>query len=287
MAVNKNENNGVVYICGTPIGNLEDITFRAIRVLKEVNAIYAEDTRRALKLLNYYSIKTPVFHYDEHNHLKIKNIIFQKISAGESIALISEAGMPCVSDPGSRLVEECHENQIKVVPIPGPSSLCTSFSVSGVKDLPLVFLGFISNKNKTQRYEIIKTYGKLSANLLFFESPRKIKRTLNEINEVLGNRKVLVARELTKLFEEIYVTDLPLLIKRYDEEEVRGEFTIIIFAGEKELNDNDQADIIKNIKEEIHSEIKTGELKKEIARRLANKYSINKKVVYKLLIENE
>ena len=225
----------------TPIGNLEDITLRALRVLKEVDLIAAEDTRHSRILLNTYNIKTPLISLHEHNEKERSELIVSRIKNGISIAYISDAGTPCVSDPGYHLVHIALENQISVIPVPGPSALITALSVCGFPADPFLFCGFLPPKgNKRRRFlESIKDEEKI---IIFYESPARIIDALKDVYDVLGDRQILVARELTKVFEEIKRGWISDIVTERSGSKAKGEFTVILqraFHGPVSLTDDE------------------------------------------------
>lgn len=235
------EKQGNLYMVATPIGNLEDITLRALRVLKEVDLIAAEDTRHSRILLNAYNIKTPLISLHEHNEKERSELIVSRIKNGISIAYISDAGTPCVSDPGYHLVHIALENQISVIPIPGPSALITALSVCGFPADHFLFCGFLPPKeNKRRRFlESIKDEEKT---IIFYESPARIIDALKDVYDVLGDRQIVVARELTKVFEEIKRGWISDIVTERSVSKAKGEFTVILqgaFHGPVSLTDDE------------------------------------------------
>ncbi len=260
----------ILYLVGTPIGNLEDISLRALRILKEVSRIYCEDTRTSSVLLRHYNITTPLFSYHNFNEdVKAKTIV-DYIKEGNSVALISDAGNPIISDPGFKLVEECLNNDIAITTIPGPSAFISAFMTSNMP-FPFLFYGFLKPK-QTEREKELQELKYLKASLIFYEAPHRIKETLNSILKVFGNRKCYLARELTKKFEEHYYTTINDLILECDK--LKGEMVLII-EGYKE--EEIKADKFSLIEEQIKLGLKTNEAIKEVARML----NIDKKELYK------
>jgi len=221
------EKQGTLYIVATPIGNLEDITLRALRVLKEVDLIAAEDTRHSRILMMAYDIKTPLISLHEHNEQERSSLIVSKIRAGTSVAYVSDAGTPCISDPGYRLVNFAMENKIRVVPIPGASAVVAALSACGLPADQFLFCGFLPpRENKRRRFlESVRDEGKL---IVFYESPSRIAATLQAVYDILGDRQIVVARELTKTFEEIKRGPISQLISEWSANKAKGEFTVII-----------------------------------------------------------
>lgn len=220
-------NAGTLYLIGTPIGNLEDITLRALRVLKEVDCIAAEDTRTARKLLSRYEIHTPtISYYDAKEKQKSRKIV-ARLKSGENVALISEAGMPGISDPGYRLVEEAISSGIQIVPIPGPSALLTALVISGLPTNRFIFEGFPPAARTALRKKIFLLQDE-EPTLIFYESPRRLLATLGVIKEIIGERRVVVARELTKKFEEVLRGTAGEIIDRLQGREIKGEIVLLV-----------------------------------------------------------
>lgn len=232
MKTNDN-NSGMLYIVATPIGNLEDITLRAIRMLKEVNLIAAEDTRRTRKLLNAYAIPTPLISLHEHNEKEKSSVIIAKIKSGMNVAYVTDAGTPCISDPGYHLVKLVQAENIRIIPVPGASAVITALSASGFPADNFMFCGFLPSKeNKRRKYleelkEEIKT-------VVFYESPSRYAAALQDMYNVLGDREIVVARELTKVFEEIKCGKISTFLNSFVQGKTKGEFTIILQGKERE-----------------------------------------------------
>ena len=222
-----NPTEGILYIVSTPIGNLEDITLRALRVLKEVNLIAAEDTRHTRRLLTHYQIGTPTTSYFEGNQIQKGEKLVARLKAGESIALVSDAGTPTISDPGYRLLAQCIEAGIPIIPIPGPSACIAAASVAGIPLHNFVFEGFLSPKSGRRKRQLTDLCDE-KRTLIFYESPHRIISFLGDVLEVIGDRQVSVARELTKKFEEIFRGTVVEAIEKLQETTPRGEFTIVI-----------------------------------------------------------
>ncbi|MDK2885554.1 MAG: rRNA (cytidine1402-2-O)-methyltransferase [Thermosipho sp. (in: thermotogales)] len=219
---------GKLILIGTPIGNIEDISLRALKVLKEVDLILSEDTRRTLKLLNYYSISKPIDSFNEHSSMKKKEKILERLKNGEKIAYVSDAGMPVISDPGTDLVNMCHENDIEVDIIPGPSAVLTALAASGYYGNRFLFLGFMPRDKKRRRLlRKIKEGIELTDIFIFFESPERLIKTLKDILNIVGDIEIFVARELTKKFQEFFKGFVSEAIE-YFENGVKGEITVIL-----------------------------------------------------------
>lgn len=228
-----NEEIGCLYLIPTPIGNLEDMTFRAIRILKEVNYIAAEDTRNSKKLCNHFEISTPLISYHEHNKEKIGSKIVEDLKKGMKVGLVSDAGMPCISDPGYELVNLCLEEGITVVPLPGANAALTSLISSGLPTDSFLYIGFLPRQKKDKKKQLELLKGQRST-ILLYESPHRLKETLQSISDVLGNRKIVLCRELTKKFEEFLRGSVNDAIEWSINEEIRGEFVIVLEGASEE-----------------------------------------------------
>ena len=226
---------GILFIVATPIGNLDDITFRAVEVLKSVDIVFAEDTRHSKKLLLHLDISKPIRAFHDHNEREKTKAIIGEIRSGKSIALISDAGTPLISDPGYFLVAQAKKECLRVVPIPGPSALITALSASGLASDRFTFLGFLPSK-KTARVKLLKSLINRTETSIFYESPKRILATLTDMHRIFGdNREVCLAKELTKVFETIQTDSIPNLIKYLttDQNNQKGEFVILISANDK------------------------------------------------------
>ena len=266
---------GKLYICPTPIGNLEDITIRTLRVLESVDLIAAEDTRHSLKLLNHYEIKKPLISYHEHNEKERSRELIGKILTGTNIAQISDAGMPGISDPGESLIGLAIENDIEVVVLPGPTALITALVSSGLSTRRFSFEGFLSSKKK-ERIDRLKELEEEKNTLIIYESPHRIKATLKDMLETLGNRRIALVRELTKVYEEILRSDIIDSIEHFEKIPPRGEFVIVL---EGKSGTSPGVDI--NIEEELRKFIQEGYTKKASVKIVAEKYDLAKNEVYK------
>jgi 16S rRNA (cytidine1402-2'-O)-methyltransferase len=218
---------GTLYIVSTPIGNREDITLRALRILKEVDLIAAEDTRHTGLLLRHYGIQKPLTSYFEGNELKKRDFILSKLKQGDRIALVSDAGTPGISDPGFRLIQLAIENQIPVIPIPGPSAVIAALSVSGLPTDSFLFKGFLPHKIKKRR-DLLKELEDVRETLIFYESPHRISETLRDIYEVLGDREIVLTRELTKIYEEVLRGKVTEIQNQIGGRKLKGEITVVI-----------------------------------------------------------
>jgi 16S rRNA (cytidine1402-2'-O)-methyltransferase len=223
---------GTLYVVSTPIGNMEDITLRALKILKEVQLIAAEDTRRTRKLLNVYDINCPMTSLHDQNELKKSASIISRLNEGVDVAYVSDAGTPGISDPGYILINQAIDNAINVVPIPGPSAVTAALSISGLPMDSFVFLGFLPSRagKRKQQIESLRNEKKT---MVFYESPRRILQTLQEIEKIMGNRNAVIVRELTKVYEEILRGTLRELINTLNQREIKGEITLLISGTEK------------------------------------------------------
>ena len=225
---------GHLFVVGTPIGNLEDITLRAISTLQNVDLILAEDTRNSKKLLSAHNIDTKMMSYHEHSNEKETKRIISLLLDGKNLALISDAGTPTISDPGYGLIRDCIKKEIKIIPIPGASAITTAMSVSGLPSDSFTFFGFLPQKKG--RIKKIKELLKVDNTIILFESPFRLEKTLNQLKEYLGNRSVVVGRELTKLYEEIIRGNLEDVIKYFSKSKVKGEIVIMIGKDDDRIN---------------------------------------------------
>jgi len=218
---------GILYVVSTPIGNLEDITLRALRVLKEVDLIAAEDTRRTRQLLTHYGIHKPLISYHEYNRRMREKTLLQELREGKSIALVTDAGTPGISDPGEDLVRGAIQESIPLVPIPGPAALVSALSVSGLPTESFLFYGFLPSK-AAARKKWLASLKDRPETLVFYESPRRLGSLLEDAAQILGERRVVVAREMTKVYEEVYRGTITEVLDQLGEEEVKGEVTVIL-----------------------------------------------------------
>ncbi|CEO22410.1 16S rRNA (cytidine(1402)-2'-O)-methyltransferase [Paraclostridium sordellii] len=275
--------SGKLYVCGTPIGNLEDITYRTLKVLNEVDLIAAEDTRHSIKLLNHFEISKPLTSYHEHNKENKGGYLINKLLSGENIALISDAGMPGISDPGEEIIKQAIENDIEVIVLPGPTASITALIGSGLETGKFVFEGFL-DRDKKRRREELELIKNEKRTIIFYESPHRLKDTLKDMLKILGNRNIAVNRELTKKYQEVIRTDIQGCIDIFNEREVKGEFVLIVegFKGEIEetceYNDlNDREYVIKLMEEGIN--------KKDAIKFVCKERKLKKDIVYKQVLD--
>ena len=223
----QHEQGSCLYLVATPIGNLEDMTVRALRILKEVDVIAAEDTRNTKKLCNYFEIQTPLISYHEHNLEQGGEKLLGYLREGKSVALVSDAGLPCISDPGADIVAKAIEEDFAVVPLPGANAALTALIASGITPQPFYFFGFLNRQKKERRLQLEKL-AKREETLIFYEAPHRLKDTLKDLELVLGERKIVLARELTKKFEEFLRGSISEALNWVNENEIRGEFCVIL-----------------------------------------------------------
>jgi 16S rRNA (cytidine1402-2'-O)-methyltransferase len=274
------EQKGILYLVPTPIGNLEDMSFRAIRILKEADLIAAEDTRNTKKLLNYYEIDNPVVSYHEHNKESSGEKLLQKLRDGQKIALVSDAGMPAISDPGYELVSQAIAEQFTVVPLPGANAALTSLIASGLVCQPFYFYGFLHRNKKEKRAELDELKHQ-EATLIFYESPHRLKDTLTLMLEVLGNRKLALCRELTKKFEEFIRCSIEEAVVWANQEEVRGEFCIIVEGGVAKTDEAENWWAHMKVEEHVDHYISVKNMtSKDAIKQTAKDRGLNKRDVY-------
>ena len=265
---------GTLYIVATPIGNLEDITLRALRVLGEVDLIAAEDTRHTRKLLNVHGISRPLLSYHEHNMRTRGPRLIRELLGGKSVALVTDAGTPTISDPGLDLVRLAISENIPVSPIPGPSAVTTALAVSGLPVLPFIFLGYPPNRPAARR-RFFTNYAKAEHTLVLFESPRRLGSSLKDMRKIWGNRRVAVTRELTKIHEEVFRGSLDEAIVRWPRE-ARGEITLLV-AGAQSLRPQPDDSLLQQLRLCLTSDRRP---LKEITAEVARELGVSKRLVY-------
>ena len=274
---------GELYVVATPIGNLDDITLRAIKILKEVDVIIAEDTRHTLKLLNHLNISKPLVSYHRHNEEQRKEMIIDKLKNGENIAIVSDAGTPGICDPGEVLIHKCIKENIKVVPIPGACAMINALIASGISTKEFTFYGFLplNKKLRKEKLEYIKNETKT---VIIYEAPHKLKSTLEDLKEILEKRKVVIARELTKIHEEFIRGTIDEILEKADS--LKGEIVLII-EGNKESSHHDNKNKFIEMPLDEHYEYyeKQGLSKKEIIKKIAKDRGLAKNEVYQHFIK--
>lgn len=267
---------GTLYVVATPIGNLEDITLRALRILKDVHLIAAENKDHTRHLCNHYGIKAKLTAYNQHNSASKAGRLLEILNAGSDIALVTSAGTPAVSDPGSLLIDMAHERGIRVSPIPGPSALTTALSACGLKVDRFVFIGFLPNKGGKRR-KYLKELLNEKRTIILYEAPHRVLELLNDLKEIFGDRRAAVLRELTKVYEEIKRGTISDILEDMDENRIKGEFTIIL-AGSERDDEGPEMELKERI-EELFKEKNAGA--REIATRLSSELGINYRIIYK------
>lgn len=280
--------SGKLYLCATPIGNLEDITLRVINTLKEVDLIAAEDTRHSRKLLNHYEIQTPITSYHEHNKIDKARSLVDQLLGGKHIALITDAGTPAISDPGEELVKQAYDSGIEVTSLPGPCALITGLTLSGISSGRFSFEAFLPS-GKKERARILKELTDDTRTIILYEAPHRLLKTLKELYEVLGNRTITIVRELTKIHETVWRTSLKDAIASYESNEPRGEYVLIIEGRSiKELEAERQSIWEeKTISEHMKIYTDRGIEKKEAMKSVAKDRGISKREVYQALLDNK
>ncbi len=276
---------GMLYLCATPIGNLEDITTHVLNTLQEVDLIAAEDTRNSIKLLNRYEIKTPMTSYHEFNKYDKANDLIRQMEQGKNIALITDAGTPAISDPGEVLVRMCHEAGIKVTSLPGACACITALTLSGLGTRRFCFEGFLPT-DKKEKKEVLAELARESRTMILYEAPHHLIKTLNELQDTLGDRAVTVCRELTKKYETIYQTTFTGAIAHYTETEPKGEFVLVIEGKSREETQQEQIEEWTKLSVEEHMEyyMKQGIEKKEAMKAVAKDRGLTKREIYQHLI---
>lgn len=277
--------NGKLFLCATPIGNLEDITLRVLRTLKEADLIAAEDTRNSIRLLNHFEIRTPMTSYHEYNKIEKARILIEKMQSGMNIALITDAGTPGISDPGEELVRMCYEAGIEVTSLPGPAACVTALTLSGLPTRRFAFEAFLPMEKKERR-EILEELVNETRTIILYEAPHKLIRTLKDLREVLGNRRMTLCRELTKKHETAFRTTIDDLIAYYENEKPLGECVLVIEGKSRREIREEKAASWEEISLEEHMEIyeKQGLSRKDAMKQVAKDRGISKRDVYQQLI---
>lgn len=277
---------GILYLCATPIGNLEDITFRVLRTLKEVDLIAAEDTRNSIKLLNHFEIKTPMTSYHEYNKIDKAYQLVEKLREGKNIALITDAGTPGISDPGEDLVRICMENGITVTSLPGPAACVTALTMSGQPTRRFAFEAFLPREKK-ERAAILEELKNETRTIILYEAPHHLRQTLEELYQTLGNREITICKELTKRYENAAKTTLEDVLAYYKENEPRGEYVLVVAGKSKEaLVEEQRQEWEKLTLEEHMAHYENGGMdRKEAMKQVAKDRGISKRDVYRALLE--
>lgn len=275
---------GKLFVVGTPIGNLGDMTYRAVETLENVDFICAEDTRVTAKLLNYFEIKKPLVSYHEHNAKQTGEQILNRILAGENAAIVTDAGMPCISDPGELLVRLCAENDVRVEVVPGPSAVVSALAISGLPTSRFQFEGFLS-VTKKQRFEHLAAVKDCTNTLIFYEAPHKLLSTLEDMLEYFGDRKISLCRELTKIHEEVRRTTLSQAVEFYTENKPKGEFVLVIEgADEQSLA---PAETLEQALEQVRALVEKGMRGADACKQIAKATGFYKGDLYGKLLEEK
>lgn len=279
---------GKLSLCATPIGNLEDISFRVLRTLKEADCIAAEDTRNSIKLLNHFAIQTPMTAYHEFNKVEKARDLVTRLQRGENIALITDAGTPCISDPGEELVRQAVDAGIRVESIPGPAAFVTALTLSALPTRRFIFEAFLPTEksNKKERTAILQSLAGEERTILLYEAPHHLLKTLEDLRDAFGeNRKLSLARELTKKHEEVLYTDLEEAIRKYREEEPRGEYVLVLegLSREKRERAAQEKWLSVSLSEHFQNYVQEGYTEKEAIKLVAKDRGLGKREVYKEL----
>ena len=277
---------GILYLCATPIGNLDDITLRVIDTLKSVDLIAAEDTRNSIKLLNHFGVKTPMTSYHEYNRVEKAHYLIGQMQEGKTVALITDAGTPAISDPGETLVALCQEAGIVVTSLPGAAACITALTLSGLSTRRFCFEGFLPD-NKKEKKAVLKELSAESRTMIIYEAPHHLKKTLEELYEALGERKITICRELTKKFETILPMTIEKALTFYEENEPRGEYVLVIQGKSLEEKKEEAALSWKEMPIEEHMRCyeEQGIERKEAMKIVAKDRGIGKRDVYNMLLE--
>ena len=280
---------GTLYLCATPIGNLEDITFRVLRILKEVDIIAAEDTRNSIKLLNHFDIKTPMTSYHEYNKVEKARTLVDKMLKGASVAVITDAGTPGISDPGEELVRQCHEAGIRVTSLPGPAACVTALTMSGLPTRRFCFEAFLPY-DKKERKEVLSELASETRTIIIYEAPHRLKATLAELSDILGaDRRLSVCKELTKRYENVFLTTFEEACEYYDNNEPRGEYVLVVQGKSREIIKQEEVKTWEAMTIEEHMKVYTGKGmdKKEAMKAVAKDRGVSKRDIYNELLKQE
>lgn len=277
---------GTLYLCATPIGNLDDMTFRVLDTLREVDVIAAEDTRNSIKLLNRFEIKTPMTSYHEYNKVEKAEKLVAMLQEGKNIALITDAGTPAISDPGEVLVQMCHKNGVPVTSLPGACACITALTLSGLSTRRFCFEAFLP-ADKNERRDILADLKEESRTIILYEAPHHLKATLAELHDTLGERKITLCRELTKKFETIMPTTLSEAISFYEENEPKGEYVLVLEGKSLEIRKEEKQKEWQQLSIEEHMDFyeSQGVDRKEAMKKVAKDRGLSKRDVYQYLLE--
>lgn len=277
--------SGTLYLCATPIGNLEDMTFRAVRVLKEADLIAAEDTRNSIKLLNHFEIKTPMTSYHEYNKIERGQKLVEMLRRGSDIALITDAGTPGISDPGEELVKMCYEADVTVTSVPGAAACITALTLSGLSTRRFAFEAFLPS-DKKERREILEELAGETRTVVLYEAPHRLVRTLKELAQTMGDRRAAICRELTKKHETAFVTTLEEALAYYETTEPKGECVIVVEGKSRQAVREEARARWEELSVEAHMEqyLASGMSKKDAMKQVARDRGIGKRDVYQALL---
>lgn len=270
---------GILYVVGTPIGNLSDMSPRAVRTLEEVDFIAAEDTRVTLKLLNHFEIKKPMISYYEHNKKERGEIICRRLMSGENGAIVTDAGMPCISDPGEELIRQCGEYGIKTAVVPGPSAVISALAVSGLETGRFTFEGFLSVNKKSRREHLSELQGERRT-MIFYEAPHKLPNTLENFKNDFPERKLTIVREITKIHEEVIRTTTDKAFELYGDGSLKGEIVLVLEGAKEEIKEEYTLEDAVNLAKSL---IDGGEKKSEAAKEAASVTGFKKNEIYRIL----
>ena len=278
---------GNLYLCATPIGNLEDITLRVLNTLREVDLIAAEDTRHSIKLLNHFEIKTPMTSYHEFNKVEKARYLVEKMKEGLNVALVTDAGTPGISDPGEELVRQCYEAGIELTSLPGPAACITALTMSGMATRRFVFEAFLP-ADKREKAEVLEELKGETRTIILYEAPHRLIRTLGELLEALGDRRISICRELTKTHETVFRTTFSEALSFYENEEPRGECVLVIEGKSREeiKKEKEQAWESMSIEEHMEQYLSRGTDRKEAMKLVAKDRGISKRDVYQYLMRD-
>ena len=276
---------GKLYLCATPIGNLEDITFRVLRTLKEVDLIAAEDTRNSIKLLNHFDIHTPMTSYHEYNKIEKAEVLIRKMQEGTNIALITDAGTPGISDPGEDLVRMCYESGIEVTSLPGPAACITALTLSGLATRRFAFEAFLPS-DKKERQAVLAELVDETRTIILYEAPHRLTKTLKELLDTLGNRRMTLCRELTKKHETAFASTIEDILKFYETQEPKGECVLVLEGrSRQELVEEERARWEEmSIEEHMNVYLGQGMDKKEAMKAVAKDRGVSKRDIYQALL---
>ncbi len=279
---------GVLYLCATPIGNLADMTFRVIDTLKEADLIAAEDTRNSLKLLTHFDIHTPMTSYHEYNKVEKAQALIAQLKEGKNIALITDAGTPAISDPGEVLVAMCQKEQITVTSLPGAAACITALTLSGLSTRRFCFEGFLPSDTKPRK-EILESLSNESRTMILYEAPHHLKKTLCELYDYLGERRITICRELTKRFETVLPTTFSEALARYESEEPRGEYVLVIEGKSlaEQKNERQEEYRKRSVEEHMRFYEEQGITHKEAMKRVAADRGVTKREIYAYLLDHK